>query len=175
MSYFDVIAGIILIWAGLRGLKNGFVKELAGLAALILGIIIAVQFSDITGNFLSGFINTQYMGIIAFLTTFVVVVVVVHLVAGLLHMLVKAIALGMVNRIIGLIFGILKAGFIISIALLGLNAFGLEDNIITPEEQERSKLFVPVKKVAPFFFDMMDKDLNDILKPDNDGQSPLTI
>lgn len=175
MSYFDIITGIIFIWAGIKGLKNGFVKELAGLTALILGIIMAVQFSDVTSDLISGFINTQYLGIIAFLITFVVVVVIVHLVASLIHMLLEAIALGLINRIIGLIFGVLKAGFIISVVLLGLNAFGLEDNIITSSEQERSKFYGPVKNVAPFFFELMNKDLNDILKAEEEGQTFLTI
>ena len=175
MSYFDIIAGIFLILAALKGLKNGFIKELAGLAALILGIILAVQFSDVTARFLSGIFHSQYMGIIAFLVTFVIVVLIVHLIASLLRTLIHAIALGPFDRIIGLVFGMLKTAFIISILLLGLNAFGLEDKIITPKEQQRSKLYPPVKKAAPLIFDLFERDLEELLNPSENGQSPVTI
>jgi len=175
MSYFDIIAGVILILAAFKGLKNGFIKELAGLAALILGIIFAVQFSDITGRFLSGFFHSQYMGIIAFLITFAVVVLAVHLIAGLLHTLLHAIALGLFNRLFGLVFGVLKAGFILSIILLGLDAFGLENAIITPSEQQRSNFYSPIKKAAPYFFDLMDEELDHLMSPDDGDQSAITI
>ncbi|WP_016776544.1 CvpA family protein [Anaerophaga thermohalophila] len=175
MSYFDIIAGILLILTALKGLKNGFIKELAGLAALILGIILAVQFSDVTARFLSGIFHSQYMGIIAFLVTFVIVVLIVHLIASLLRTLIHAIALGPFDRIIGLVFGMLKTAFIISILLLGLNAFGLEDKIITPKEQQRSKLYPPVKKAAPLIFDLFERDLEELLNPSENGQSPVTI
>ncbi|MGQ1889445.1 CvpA family protein [Thermophagus sp. OGC60D27] len=175
MSYFDIIAGIILILSALKGLKNGFIKELAGLAALILGIIFAVQFSDVTGRFLSGFFHSQYMGIIAFLVTFGVVVVMVHLIAGLMHTLINAIALGLFNRLLGLVFGVLKAGFILSIILLGLDAFGIESSIIPPSEQQRSNLYKPIKRAAPYFFDLMEEDLDHLLRPDASDQSSVTV
>ena len=163
MSYFDIIAGLLLVLAGLNGLKNGLVKELAGLAALILGIIIAVNFSGVTAGFLSGIFQTQYLGIIAFLVTFVLVVVGVHIVAGLIHKLIHAIALGVFNRILGLVFGALKAGFIISVILLGLNAFGLEEAIVPPREQEKSKLYAPVREAAPMIFDLFNEDIDQLL------------
>ncbi|MFW5754229.1 MAG: CvpA family protein [Marinilabiliaceae bacterium] len=165
MSYFDIIAGLLLVLAGLKGLKNGLVRELAGLAALILGIIIAVSFSGVTADFLSGIFRTQYLGIIAFLVTFVLVVVGVHIVAGLIHKLIHAVALGVFNRILGLVFGAIKAGFIISIILLGLNAFGLEEAIVPSREQERSKLYAPVREAAPMLFDLFNEDIDQLSRP----------
>ncbi len=176
MSYFDIIAGIILILAAIKGLKNGLIKELAGLAALILGIILAVQLSGLTAEILSGFFHSQHMGIIAFFVTFILVVVVIHFLANLIHILIHAIALGVFNRILGLVFGTLKAGFILSIILLGLNAFGLENNIIPPEEQQRSRLYPPVRKAAPMIFDLFENDLEHLLRPDyRNEEKPVTI
>jgi len=175
MSYFDIIVGILLILAALKGLKNGFVKELAGLAALLLGIIIAVQFSDVMANFLSGFFYSGHMGIIAFLLTFIVVVVVVHLLANLLHTLINAVALGVFNRLLGLVFGFIKAGFLISIILLGLEVFGLEESIVTPREQQRSKLYPSVKNAAPIIFDLFEKDLDQFFAPEKKEDSPVTV
>lgn len=174
MSYFDIIIGILLILAGLNGLKNGLVKELAGLAALLFGIIFAVQFSGLTAGFLSGLFESRHMGIIAFLITFAVVVVLVHLIATLVHTLVHAIALGIFNRLLGLVFGSIKAGFIISIILLGLDVFGLEQSIVPPREQQKSKLYPPVRNAAPLIFDLFQKDLDQLLRPVRKrGQDPV--
>ncbi|PWD99651.1 CvpA family protein [Marinilabilia rubra] len=175
MSYFDIIAGILLILAALKGLKNGFIKELAGLAALLLGIIFAVQFSDVMADFLSGFFFSRHMGIIAFLLTFVLVVVVIHLLANLLHTLINAVALGIFNKLLGLVFGIIKAGFLISIILLGLEVFGLEKSIVPPGEQQRSKLYPPVKNAAPMIFDFFEKDLDQLFAPGKEEGSPVTV
>jgi membrane protein required for colicin V production len=176
MSYFDIIVGILLILAAFKGLKNGLIKELAGLTALILGIILAVQFSGAMAQFLSGFFHSGHMPIIAFIITFALVVIVVHLVAQLLHTLINAVALGIFNRILGLVFGVIKAGFIISILLLGLQVFGLESSVVTPKEQQRSKLYPPVKNAAPMIFDLFEKDMNEFFRPGkNDEQSPITV
>ena len=175
MSYFDIIVGILLILAALKGLKNGFVKELAGLAALLLGIILAVQFSDAMAQLLSGLFYSRHMGIIAFLVTFVVVVIGVHLLANLLHTLINAVALGIFNRLLGLVFGLLKAGFLISIVLLGLEVFGLEDAIVPPKEQYRSKLYPSVKNAAPMIFNLFEKDLDQLLPADKQDESPATV
>lgn len=176
MSYFDIIVGILLILAALKGLKNGLIKELAGLTALILGIILAVQFSTAMGQFLSGFFHSGHMPIIAFLITFLLVVLAVHLVAQILHTFINAIALGIFNRILGLVFGFIKAGFIISILLLGLQVFGLESSVVPPKEQQRSKLYPPVKNAAPMIFDLFEKDLDEFFRPGkNDEQSPITV
>lgn len=175
MSYFDIIVGILLILAALKGLKNGFIKELAGLAALLLGIIFAVQFSGVVADFLSGFFYSRHMGLIAFLLTFVLVVVVVHLMANLLHKLINAVALGIFNSLLGLVFGIIKAGFLISIVLLGLEVFGLEESIVPGKEQQRSRLYPSVKNAAPMIFDLFEKDLDHFFTPDKQEESPATV
>jgi membrane protein required for colicin V production len=176
MSYFDIIVGILLIIAAFNGLRKGLIKELAGLAALLLGIIFAVQLLEISTAFLSRFFQSQYMGIIAFLLTFIIIVVLVHFIAYMVHSLIHAIALGVFNRMLGFVFGAIKTGFIISIILLGLNVFGLEKSVITPREQERSSLYPIVKKAAPMIFELFDKDLNSLLRPNHNKKlSPATV
>ena len=38
MNYIDIILGVLLIIAAIRGFRKGFIIELASLAALVLGI-----------------------------------------------------------------------------------------------------------------------------------------
>ena len=50
MNWIDLIIVIILIIAIVRGFTDGFVRELASLAALIFGIWGAIKFSSLTAG-----------------------------------------------------------------------------------------------------------------------------
>ena len=47
MNYLDIIIAILLIIAIVSGYRKGFIHQLASLAALILGIFLAVKFSKL--------------------------------------------------------------------------------------------------------------------------------
>ena len=158
MNYFDIVIGIILIIGLVKGFRNGLVIELAALAALVLGLLGAVYFSDITESYLSQYLTSDHIGIIAFVITFVLIVIGVHLLARVLDKLITAVALGPVNRIMGALFSLLKYAFIISVLLAVVN--GLERNFkFIPEEQkESSMLYEPIASIAPFVFPYLEFD-----------------
>ena len=52
MNYIDIILVLLLIFSAISGFRKGLIVELASLAALILGIWGAIEFSDITSEFL---------------------------------------------------------------------------------------------------------------------------
>jgi membrane protein required for colicin V production len=117
MALFDIIAGIFLLLLFLKGLKNGFVIELASLAALVLGIIGAVMFSEVTARWLSGFMESKYLSVVAFVMVFIAVVIAVHILAHAIDKLMKAIALGWFNRLAGALFGLVKAAFLSTLTI----------------------------------------------------------
>lgn len=87
MNYIDIILLILIILSAIGGFKNGLITELASLAALILGIWGAIQFSDITTELLIKYfdLKTNYLNIISFAVTFIVIVILVHIVAGVIN------------------------------------------------------------------------------------------
>ena len=123
LNYFDFIFAIFLLWSGYRGLTRGFLIMAASLAALVLGVWGAIRFSYLTAALLISFfgLQTQYLGLISFALTFVVIVILVHLLSRALDRLVKAVSLGFANRLAGMLFGMLKTAFLISIFLVLLN------------------------------------------------------
>ena len=50
MNTIDLVFAILLLWAAYRGYSKGFIVQLATLAALLLGILGAVMFSDFTSG-----------------------------------------------------------------------------------------------------------------------------
>ena len=154
MNYIDLIIAIPLVWGVFVGFKNGLIIEVASLAALLLGIFGAIHFSDLTADFLVTSLNvtTQYINLIAFAVTFVVIVILVHLLAKMIDKLVKAVALGFVNRLLGMVFGLIKYAFIISIILVIINAINRNKTFISKEKIENSILYKPLSAFAPGIF-----------------------
>ncbi|WP_075602698.1 CvpA family protein [Saccharicrinis aurantiacus] len=158
MNYFDIIVGVILIIALVKGFKNGLVIELASLAALVLGVIGAIKFSDITETWLLNYFNSNYIGLISFLVTFIAIVVAVHLVAKAVDKLVKAVALGTINRVLGAVFSLVKIGFIVSILLSVFVSFDRTFDIIPKETRESSIIYEPLSEFAPSIFPYLNFD-----------------
>ena len=77
---------------------------------LILGIWGAIKFSAFTAEKLYDYFDMtgQYVGIIAFLITFGIIVVIIHFIGILADKIVNAVSLGFVNRLLGIVFGLLK-------------------------------------------------------------------
>ena len=72
-SYFDIIVSIIVLFLGLKGIINGFFKELFGLLGIIGGIFIASRVGDDVGQLISNavfkFENSADIGFTGFLVT----------------------------------------------------------------------------------------------------------
>ena len=103
-------------------------------------------------------ISTTYLPLISFAVTFVAIVIIVHFLARILEKFLQVIALGFVNRISGLIFGILKTAFIISILLVIVNGINRRINKIPEETINNSLLYQPLSKFAPSIFPYLNFD-----------------
>ncbi len=171
MNLFDLVFIVLLLWSAYRGFTKGFILQLSTLAALLLGIYGAIHFSDFTAQLLTEnfSISNNYLSIIAFALTFVVIVIAVHLLARLIEKLIQAIALGFINRILGIVFGIAKTAFILSIILVLVNKANEKYNFLPPEKTENSLLYQPLSDFAPSIFPYLRFDE---LKDELDGGEP---
>lgn len=160
MNYIDIILIALLAYSAYRGFKNGVFIEMASLAALIFGIWGALKFSDFTaGKLVEWFdMTSKYLGVMAFAITFVVIVIAVHFIANVLDKLLKAVALGFLVRILGVVFAVVKNALILSIILTILNTIDSRSHFLPEEQLESSLLYGPVSDLAPMIFPMIDPD-----------------
>lgn len=154
MNWIDAIIVIILILAAVRGFINGFVKEVASLLALILGIWGAIKFSSFTAEKLYDYFDLtgKYVGIMAFIITFILIVIAIHFLGMLVDKLMKAIALGFVNRLVGIVSGVLKSVLIMSVIFVVLNAVDSHRHFLPKDKIEKSFLYNPISDIAPAIF-----------------------
>ena len=154
MNYIDFIIVVLLILGVARGFTDGFIKEFAALLALILGIWGAIKFSAFTAARLYDYFDMtgRYVGIIAFIITFIIIVVLVHFVGMIVDKFVDTMALGFLNRLIGIVFGLFKTALILSVIFVILNAIDAKHPFLPKEKIEQSKFYNPIADIATAIF-----------------------
>lgn len=151
MNYIDIILGILLLWGLVRGFMKGLFVSLASLIALVAGIYIAIHFSHIIGEYLQQYVDWQegVMKLAAFAITFLLVVILISLAGKLLTKIADYAALGIVNKLLGAVFGVLKFAFIASVVLMFVDAVNQKVTFIKQETLNSSILYTPVRTLAP--------------------------
>ena len=159
MNVLDIIFLVPLLFALYRGFKKGLIHMIASLAALLLGIFGAIKLRPVFASLLDALFNISpdHMNVIAFAVAFVSIVLLVHLVAFLVDKLIKAVALNLVNRLLGMAFGLLVTAFVISMILWPVNEVNKEKQIIKPKHIEGSLLYKPLSAFAPAVFPYLKK------------------
>jgi membrane protein required for colicin V production len=157
MNWIDATIVVILILSMVMGFINGFVKEVASLAALILGIWGAIKFSTFTAGKLYDYFDMtgQYVGIIAFLVTFGLIVVIIHFVGIIADKIVNAVALGFINRLLGIAFGLLKSVMIMSVFFVILNVIDSKRPFLPKDKIEESIFYNTISDIVPALFPIL--------------------
>jgi membrane protein required for colicin V production len=151
VNYIDIAVAVPLIWGAYKGFTKGLIIELASIIALILGGYVGMHFSDVTSTYLSQVVTIEesYMPIVSFAVTFVVIVLGVYLLAKILEKVINLVALKLVNKISGAVFGILKAAFIVSLVLVFVESVDQKLELIPKGIKETSLLYSPIGTIAP--------------------------
>jgi len=146
MNWLDFLVLIPLIWFGFKGLKNGLIKELASIAALILGVWATIKFSDVVAGW---FGNSGTMKVIAFVLTFVAVLVIVHFAGIVVEKVIKLVIPGFVNSILGLIFGACKVLIVFSVLIYFINIVDKNEVIVKRNVKEKSLFYKHIEIIVP--------------------------
>ena len=128
----DIVISIILIYGFIRGFYRGLFLEISALIGLLLGLYCAINFNSIIGKYLKEFISLDenYIIIISFLITLIIVVIFLNLIAKSLTKLADAMALGFVNKIAGAFFGLIKFSIICIVFVLLFDKINLSVKMI---------------------------------------------
>ncbi len=153
MNALDVVVLLVLALFAFRGFKNGFIKEVLGLVGIIAACFIAFHYMGSLSEFLANHIsvNPKYIPYFSAIVLFLGTLIVVELIIVFLTKLLQAVALGLPNRILGLVLSVIKAGVIISVILLVLAGF----NEPSERYQKESLIYPYVMMMAPAAYDVI--------------------
>ncbi|OWW26582.1 colicin V production protein [Zobellia sp. OII3] len=160
MSFLDIILGLLLLYGLWKGLKNGLFVELASIVALIAGIYGAIHFSYYAGDYLSQNMdwNERYITIAAFVITFIVIVLAVQLAGKFLTKIANFAMLGLLNKVAGGIFGVVKVAVILGALLIFFERVNNSAGVVKDETMQESVLYGPIKEIGAFVFSKVLKE-----------------
>lgn len=166
MNYIDLFLLVILLFAMVKGYQRGFVYELAVLGAFFLGLYMAFHFADWLNPYILKVadINGKTLSVISFFLMFLGVSIGIQLLAKLLTGLIEITALGMFNRIAGIIFGGLKMLLFLSLIIFFFDKADEKYQWLPAEMKSESKLYYSMRNLAPLLLPVLHKAKEEILK-----------
>ena len=166
MSFLDIIVCALLVFAFYKGVVNGLFIELASLISLVLGIYFAVKFSSFMKEILMEYVkwNPNSIQIVAFILTFIVVVIAIHLLGKFLTGIANFAFLGWLNKLGGGFFRVLKTVLIVSIVFSLFEKINYNNYLAKQETLDNSIFFNPIQKIAGYIFPSIKKGYEEIKK-----------
>ncbi|MBL1243695.1 MAG: CvpA family protein [Sulfurimonas sp.] len=146
INYFDIVASIIILLLGLKGIINGFFKELFGLIGIIGGLFIASRFGDSVGEYLNNLIfnfsSPSAASFLGFLTTLAIFWLLMILIGYTFKKLSSMSGLGPIDRILGFVFGASK--FFLIAAVIAHAAYNIKAVKSTLDSVMQTSILFPI-------------------------------
>jgi len=118
MNGLDIAILVLIILLAIRGFSKGLIREVFSIGGVVLGFFLALKFVQNTTHFL-GIENTTLAKVVAFIIVFLAIVIITQIAGALLSRFLRLIFLGFVDRLLGMVLGVLEAmiiaGMIVSV------------------------------------------------------------
>jgi|SRR5690554_753306 len=163
MNTLDTVLGMILVISFLFGLKKGFLKAFLSLLGIVVAVYAAMFFSGYVENFLSRQFSwsEDLLRLASFLLTFLVVLIAFSLLGRIMTQLVNFMMLGLMNKLLGGLFIMLKYAFLVSVVFMFVNSSEYY-SVLSEEDREASILYAPVASLAPAILPEIQKSVKEI-------------
>ena len=164
MNLLDIILGVILVFSFFQGMKKGLFVTLASLIGLVLGIIGAIYFSDYAASYINEWFSCkeQTTGFVAMAVTFIAIIIIVNWAGKFLTKIADFAFLGIFNKILGGVFNMIIAAFIVSVIFMFFNEWNATEYVISEEKKKNSYLYEPVANLAPLVLPNLVEEIKNI-------------
>lgn len=158
VGVLDIIFIGILVISIVVGLIRGAIREILSLVGLFLSVYLAFKFSDfLAKNYVSRIFESEH---ISYITSFILIVVgtifAIALVNLLISQLLKASGLSWFDRLLGLVFGLLRGAVI---CVIIVTVLGLLPSVTKSNWWLQSSLAPIFKEVASFGVEYMPESI----------------
>lgn len=154
MNVLDIILLICFVPAIITGIRKGFIAQVISIISIVAGVWLSFRFSELLTGWLSQWIHTSHalLQIIAFIIILIVVILAFTALGKLLEATIKIILLGWLNRLLGVIFAILKYVLIIGLILVAFDWINSELGLVRKSVLDSSVLYRPLINAADTIF-----------------------
>lgn len=155
---FDIVIVGLCVIAFVLGFRRGLIGELAGLAALAIGVYGAARFSPDAERLIAPYFAGYPTRLVAFGLTLLIIVVAVYVLSSILTRIAKAASLSVPNRVFGGVFAVAKVLLVASCVLgLGNRLWPGEGGLVTEEQKDQMVTYRFVESFAGFAFPYLDQ------------------
>ncbi len=157
----DIAIIVIIAASAIWGIFKGFVRQVVSIVALLLGIWCAFKFTAYLSaqvkELLSLSIAQNSLHIIMFVAIFIVVMILAHFIGKGIEGIIKLSMLGWLNRLMGFLFGAIKATIILSVCVYITNYLNRMFHIIPHEFLAGSKGYAFLEHFYKEFFPFLER------------------
>lgn len=176
LNYFDIAVGSIVLLLGLKGLINGFSKEVFGLAGIVGGVYVASHVGGIIGRFLSDtlfhFETASAINLVGFIFSLGIFWLIMVFLGSGFKKLSSLSGLGPLDRSLGFIVGSSKFFFILSIIIYALfSVSAIRENF--EGKMADSYFYGPMYTTGDFILHIESDDVTNLID-DNFSESTMT-
>jgi membrane protein required for colicin V production len=163
-SLADIMLLILFVPAIIGGIRKGFIRQIISLLALILGIWAGYHFSYYLSGKLNIWLDTisSFANILSFVLIFGAILLIGSLIGQFVAGIFKVVLLGWLDKLLGIIFSIIKVAFILSIVIYILNSLDSLWSFLPKEYLAKSFIYPVIEKIAPIVFPYL-KDLQHVM------------
>ena len=160
MNILDIILLICFIPAAIHGFQKGFISQVIAIISIIAGVWLSVQFASEVTVWLAQYIqgSEQVLKVVSFALIFIAVIAGLALLGRLVEGTVKLIMLGWLNRLLGVVFSLVKASLIVGLIIMAFCSLNNTFQFVSEDVLNQSVLFPPLKNMAYTVFPYL-KDL----------------
>ena len=157
MAILDIILLLCFIPAIVSGISKGFVKQVTDLVAILLAAWAAFHFSAPLSAWLGQRITLDptVLKVISFVLIAVIAAVLLNLVSALITKALSALSLGFLNRLLGLVFSILKVALVLGLLILLFESLNSTLHLLKPEVTENAVVYGFLRDAANSIFPIL--------------------
>jgi membrane protein required for colicin V production len=160
MNWLDAVLLVILAVSVLTSFRKGLSREVIGLIAVILALILGIWFYGIAGSLMLPYVSSRSVAnLTGFFLVFLGVVVAGVLVSYVVGRFLRVTGLSLVDHALGAVFGLVRGTLVAVALLMGIMAFSSGDQ--PPESVVNSRIAPYAVDTARFFVSMAPHELKD--------------
>ncbi len=154
MNILDIILLVCFIPALVQGFRKGFISQAVAVISIIAGVWMSARFTSLVSAWLGQYIHgsEQILKVAAFAIIFIAVILILTLLGKLLEGTIRLIMLEWLNRLLGVLFSLLKTGLAIGLVIMAFSTLNDTFGFVSKETLDSSILFPPLKDLTYSIF-----------------------
>lgn len=174
LNYFDVAVGSIVLLLGLKGLLNGFSKEVFGMIGIVGGVFVASHLGGYIGKVLSDslfhFETATAINLMGFIFALGIFWLLMVALGSGFKKLSTLSGLGAVDQVLGFVVGSSKFFFILSIIVYALfSVTAIRENF--EEKMADSIFYGPMMATGNFILHIETDDVTSLMGDENESDA----